>query len=291
MRSTGTGPAVTKSHPANPGQCAGKPSRGISTLAQRANRASTHRSGFDPTKASRPMAARTAGNRLPGSAHGGKATAGLPPRPMPPACPVVAYARRYPPASHLARCHRLARWWLTLAATRRPSHLAGMPPACPVVAHARRYPPAIPPRPDATGLPGGGSRSPLPAGHPLRPDATGLPGGRLRSPLPAGLPSAPECHRLARWWLTLAATRRPTPSGRCHRLARWWLTLAATRRPPPCPMPPACPVVAYARRYPPASHRAPGSPPRLQRTFGDWRRRGPCNRAEPNNPPGKPVGF
>ena len=37
-----------------------------------------------------------------------------------------------------AECHRLARWMLTLAATRRPS-LARMPPACPVDAYARRY--------------------------------------------------------------------------------------------------------------------------------------------------------
>ena len=41
-----------------------------------------------------------------------------------------------------------------------------MPPACPVVAHARRYPHGFPP-PHATGLPGGGSRSPLPGGQPL----------------------------------------------------------------------------------------------------------------------------
>ena len=38
--------------------------------------------------------------------------------------------------------------------------------------------------PDATGLPGGRSRLPLPAST-AAPDATGLPGGRSRSPLPA----------------------------------------------------------------------------------------------------------
>ena len=265
MRSTGTGPAVTKSHPANPGQrrkteprylhpgptgqpCFHSPQRFRPDKGQQA----------DGRQDRRQQAARLA--------HGGKATAGLPPRPMPPACPVVAHARRYPPASHLARCHRLARWWLTLAATRRP-----------------------PTSPDATGLPGGGSRSPLPAGLPPR-------------PMPPACP-------------VVAHARRYPPAShraRCHRLARWWLTLAATRRPPPRPMPPACPVVAHARRYPPASHparchrlarwwltlaatrrppTAHWSPPKLQRTFGDWRRRGPCNRAEPNNPPGKPVGF
>ena len=151
---------------------------------------------------------------------------------MPPACPVVAHARRYRPASlRLARCHRLARWSLTLAATRRPLSAARCPPACPVVAHVRRYPPASFASPDATGLPGGGSRSPLPAGLPprpmppacpvvahvrryppaslLAPDATGLPGGDSRSPLPAGSHRRARCHRLARWSLTLAATRRP----------------------------------------------------------------------------------
>ena len=51
------------------------------------------------------------------------------------------------------------------------------------------------------------------------------------------------------------------------------------RRPPdrssaPRPMPPACPVVAHARRYPPASHRA-WSPPKLQRTFRRLEEAGP----------------
>ena len=71
------------------------------------------------------------------------------PPPMPPACPVVVHARRYVPAS-------------------RPRP---MPPARPVVAHVRCYPPASHPA-DATGLPGGGSRSPLPAGLRAAPNAT-----------------------------------------------------------------------------------------------------------------------
>ena len=151
-------------------------------------------------------------------------------------CPARA-RRKLPPASHLARCHRLARWWLTLVATRRPPTL-----------------------PDATGLPGGGSRSSLPAGRPTSPDATGLPGGGSRSSLPAGRPPrpmppacpvVPHAHRYPR----LARLAR------CHRLARWWLTLIATRRPrPPRPMPPACPVVAHAHRYTPAARLCPMPP-------------------------------
>ena len=206
-----------------------------------------------------------------------------PPAGMPPACPLVAHARRYPPANPLRpECHRLVRWSLTLAATRRPIPPAGMPPACPVVAYARRYPPANPLRPECHrlvrwSLTLAATRRPIPSGR----NATGLSGGRWpplpagQSP-PAGMPPAcpvvayarryppanplrPECHRLVRWSLTLAATRRPIPSGRnATGLSggRLRLPLPAGQS-PPAGMPPACPVVAYARRYPPANPLAP----------------------------------
>ena len=177
---------------------------------------------------------------------------------MPPACPVVAYARRYPPANPLRpECHRLVRWSLTLAATRRPI------PSGPECHRLVRW-----------SLTLAATRRPIPSGR----NATGLSGGRLRSPLPAGQsppagmppacpvvayarryppanPLRPECHRLVRWSLTLAATRRPIPSGR----NATGLSGGRLRSPlpagqsPPAGMPPACPVVAYARRYPPAN--------------------------------------
>ena len=92
---------------------------------------------------------------------------------MPPACPVDAYAGRYPPANlSLALIPRLARWMLTLVATRRP-----ISPSlkCPRLARwmltlvATRRP--ISSRSNAAGLSGGCPRPPLAAGVPPRPVA------------------------------------------------------------------------------------------------------------------------
>gem|GEM_PF-3249153 len=60
------------------------------------------------------------------------------------------------------RGHRLARWLLTLVATTKPLKLQTRPPACPVVPHARCYNKASKASGEATGLPGGPSRSLLP---------------------------------------------------------------------------------------------------------------------------------
>ena len=103
---------------------------------------------------------------------------------MPPACPVVGYARRYRRPASWRECHRLARWIVTLVATAGLALLARMPPARPVDAYARRYRRPRSPRANATGLPGGCLRSSLPPARSPRPNATGLPGGCLRSSLP-----------------------------------------------------------------------------------------------------------
>ena len=115
---------------------------------------------------------------------------------MPPACPVDAYAGRY---------------------SQRPPSRSRMPPACPVDAYAGRY-----------------SQRP---------------------------PSRSQCHRLARWIVTLVATANAAPSrSQCHRLARWIVTLVATAKPAlALPMPPACPVDRYARRYSGAALAAPNA--------------------------------
>ncbi len=89
---------------------------------------------------------------------------------------------------NVARCHRLVRWRLTLAATQQRTQRRRMPPACPVETHARCYP----------------------TKNPTSQDAAGLSGGDSRSRLPNKEPNVAGCHRLVRWRLTLAATQQRT---------------------------------------------------------------------------------
>src|SRR6266851_4505915 len=160
---------------------------------------------------------------------------------MPRPCAVESHARRYknkPPQKSL-RCHGLAPWSLTIAATKTtPAKISQMPRPCAVESHARHY-----------------KHTP----HKNFPDATALRRGVSRSPLQTHPPQKfPRCHGLAPWSLTLAATKTtpakisqmPRPravesharryknnprkkSLRCHGLAPWSLTLAATKTNPP----------------------------------------------------------
>ena len=124
-------PTSTRARPAKPVACALSP------------RCHCQESGKGQVGAARrPIPSRPNAAGLPGGCLRSSLPAGQSPRaPTPPACPADAYARRYPPASapgavssrllaHARRyrpanppvpqCRRLARWMLTLVASRRP---------------------------------------------------------------------------------------------------------------------------------------------------------------------------
>jgi len=111
------------------------------------------------------------------------------------------------------RCHGLAPWSLTPAATKaHPPPLFQMPRPCAVESHARRYKNKAPQN--------------FLRCHGLAPWSL-----TLAAPKAPTLHSC-RCHGLAPWSLTLAATKKPAQlSPRCHGLVPWSLTLAATKGP------------------------------------------------------------
>ena len=169
---------------------------------------------------------------------------------MPPACPVEIHGRCYNArvATSFLKCHRLARWRFALVATGRGGTAYEMPPACPVEIRACCYGPRRDSFEDATGLPGGDSRSLLQ--RPRGDEFLGMPPacpveihGRCYKSVDQRVLG---CHRLARWRFTVAAT---TPA---WRRVSWDATglpggdsrslLQRPRGDEFLGMPPACPV-------------------------------------------------